>query len=367
MIKVIAFYLPQFHPIKENDAWFGNGFTEWTSVGKAKPLFKGHYQPRVPKDLGYYDLRLPEVREAQADMAKEAGVSAFCYYHYWFGEKKQLLERPLKEVVNLGKPDFPFCLCWANHSWYKKNWNPDTGVLEQNLLLKQKYGGRSDYEEHFYELLPIFRDERYLRVDGRLFFMIYRAFDIPDFNEFRNTWNSLAIKNNLPQFYFVANMEFSNEDMLNNSLYSNFDALTLNMLNNIEKGKNRILGGINRKIKRLLSAIFRYPMSVYDYKSITDRLVSPLFSDKRVYPVVIPNWDYTPRRGTGGLILKKSTPEYFKKYIQKVFRMVSQKDERDQIVFLKSWNEWGEGNYMEPDLKFGKGYIKALKEALEEI
>ena len=119
--KVIAYYLPQYHPIPENNKWWGNGFTEWTNVGKAKPLFKGHYQPRVPADLGYYDLRLPDVRQAQADLAKKAGVTAFCYWHYWFGKDKELLEMPLNEVVRLGKPDFPFCIAWANHSWERKD------------------------------------------------------------------------------------------------------------------------------------------------------------------------------------------------------------------------------------------------------
>ena len=123
--RVIAFYLPQFHPIKENDEWWGKGFTEWTNVGKAKPLFKGHYQPRVPADLGYYDLRMPEVREAQADMAREAGIEGFMYWHYWFGNGKQILERPFNEVLSSGKPDFPFCLGWANHSWTRRTWNSD--------------------------------------------------------------------------------------------------------------------------------------------------------------------------------------------------------------------------------------------------
>ena len=330
-------------------------------------MFKGHYQPRVPKDLGYYDLRLPDVREKQAELAKEAGISGFCYYHYWFGNKKQLLEKPIKEVVELGKPDFPFCLCWANHSWYKKNWNPDLGKLEQDLLLEQQYGGKSDYEEHFYELLPIFRDKRYLKKNGRLIFMIYRAFDLPDFEEFKSLWNALATKVGLPQFYFIANLEVSNIKVLESSLYSAFDALTLNMLNAVGNKTNSFVGRMNRKMRSICSTLFKYPMLVYDYKSVTPNFISPLFMNKKIYPVIIPNWDYTPRRGIGGLILHNSTPQYFKEYIEKVFHIVSQKDEDDQIVFLKSWNEWGEGNYMEPDLKYGKGYINALREALEEI
>ena len=155
--RLISFYLPQFHPIPENDRWWGRGFTEWTNVTKAKPLFKGHYQPRLPADLGYYDLRLPEVREAQAELARNAGIEGFCYYHYWFGGK-QLLEQPFNEVVASGKPDFPFCLCWANQTW--------TGVwygAPHRTLVEQTYPGREGHRRHFLALRRAFLDERYLR------------------------------------------------------------------------------------------------------------------------------------------------------------------------------------------------------------
>lgn len=139
---VIAYYLPQYHPIPENDEWWGKGFTEWTNVAKAKPMFRGHYQPIVPADLGFYDLRVPEVREEQARLAQEAGIDAFCYWHYWFGNGKQLLERPLNEVVASGKPDFPFCIGWANHSWMKKSWNNQVSRFCQDLLIEQEYPGK---------------------------------------------------------------------------------------------------------------------------------------------------------------------------------------------------------------------------------
>ena len=154
--RVIAFYLPQYHPIPENDEWWGKGFTEWTNVGKAKPIFRGHYQPRVPADLGYYDLRLPIIREQQAQMAREAGVEGFCYWHYWFGNGKTLLSEIFDEVLATGKPDFPFCLGWANHTWTRKNWNAvaTKSTLEQTLLL-QEYPGDEDYENHFSEYIGI--------------------------------------------------------------------------------------------------------------------------------------------------------------------------------------------------------------------
>ena len=162
--KVIAFYLPQFHPFPENDKWWGKGFTEWTNVGNAKKMFKGHYQPRVPADLGYYDLRLPQVREEQAELAKEAGVAAFCYWHYWFGNGKQLMDMPLQEVLRLGKPDFPFCLGWANHSWVSTNWNIEKSSFIPQTLMEQKYPGEQDIVDHFYKMLPAFKDKRYFRI-----------------------------------------------------------------------------------------------------------------------------------------------------------------------------------------------------------
>ena len=174
-VEIIAFYLPQFHPIPDNDEWWGKGFTEWTNVGKAKALFKGHNQPRVPADLGYYDLRLPIVREQQVELAKEAGVTAFCYWHYWFGNGKRLMADIFNEVLNTGKPDFPFCLGWANHSWYAKNWNSD-GTSTNKLLIEQMYPGIDDEKMHFTFLLKAFKDPRYVKIDNKPFLLIFQGF-----------------------------------------------------------------------------------------------------------------------------------------------------------------------------------------------
>ena len=201
--RVIAFYLPQFHPIKENDEWWGKGFTEWTNVGKAKPLFKGHYQPRVPADLGYYDLRMPEVREAQADMAREAGIEGFMYWHYWFGNGKQILERPFNEVLSSGKPDFPFCLGWANHSWTRRTWNSDAQKHKNLDLMIQEYPGDEDIVQHFDNVLPAFKDKRYIAVDGKPMFLIYDPEALPDAKHFINIWQNLAKKNGLSGIHFV--------------------------------------------------------------------------------------------------------------------------------------------------------------------
>ena len=198
--RVIALYLPQFHPIPENNKWWMEGFTEWTNVGKALPLFPGHYQPKVPADLGYYDLRVAETRKAQADLAREYGIEGFCYWHYWFGNGKRLLERPFNEVLSSGEPDFPFCLAWANESWrgfYH-------GLKTKETLIDQLYPGMADYTAHFETVLPALVDKRYITVDGKPLFMIYHPFDHPEMKEFIALWQQLAIRNGLKGVYFVA-------------------------------------------------------------------------------------------------------------------------------------------------------------------
>ena len=201
--RVIAFYLPQFHPIPENDKFWGKGFTEWTNVGKAKPLFKGHYQPRVPADLGYYDLRMPEIREAQAEMAKEYGIEGFMYWHYWFGNGKTVLERPFQEVLKSGKPDFPFCLGWANHSWTTHTWEKKNGIgLGDTMIFEQQYS-TEDYIKHFYHVLPAFKDSRYITVNGEPVFVVYAPHELPNPKEFIMLWKQLANENGLTGIHFV--------------------------------------------------------------------------------------------------------------------------------------------------------------------
>lgn len=363
--KVIAFYLPQYHPVKENNEWFGEGFTEWTNVAKAKPLFKGHYQPKVPADLGFYDLRIPEVREKQVQLAKKANVSAFCYYHYWFGNGKKILEKPLEDLISNNKPDFPFCICWANHSWYKKNWNPDIKKIDQKLLLEQTYPGEEDIIEHFEYLLPMLKDPRYYKIDGRLVFVIYDCKTFPNFEIFKSIWNVLAEKNNLPGFYFIG---YTHEPKNTNaSIFREFDGVILSLLMSVDKHKKKSkLRSLIRYSKEKLSEWFNYPLLLFSYKKAMKYLLDDVAKNENVIPEIIPNWDYTARRGVGGLILKDSSPELFKELTLNALDLIKDKPEEKQIIFLKSWNEWGEGNYMEPDLKYGHGYINALKEALDQ-
>lgn len=362
--KVIAFYLPQYYPVKENNEWFGEGFTEWTNVAKTQPLFRGHYQPKVPADLGFYDLRLPQVKQRQAELANEAGIAAFCYYHYWFGNGRTILEQPLKDVVASGSPDFPFCLCWANESWYKKLWHSDVSFLSQELLLEQTYGGEKDYTDHFYFLLDAFKDPRYYKIKGKLAFVVYNHGNFPDVNNFKKCWDKLAQKENLPGFFWISYTVDAND--VNTAFYTDYDAMVLSLF------KSPLVGKSDSFIKKRLNSVRSYlsrftgrPMLVFDYRKYYPAFASEAFRDKKVYPVLIPNWDNSPRRGTGGYIFTNSTPEMFGKHVSQIFDLIKDKPDDDQIVFLKSWNEWGEGNYMEPDLKYGKGYIRELKKAID--
>jgi len=355
--KVIAYYLPQYHPIPENNKWWGNGFTEWTNVGKAKPLFKGHYQPRVPADLGYYDLRLPDVRQAQADLAKKAGVTAFCYWLYWFGKDKELLEMPLNEVVRLGKPDFPFCIAWANHSWERKRWNADANKLSKTLLIEQEYQGSEEIDAHFFRLLNTFKDNRYYKIKGKLVFVIYNPNEIPYLETFIERWQILASKNNLPGFYFIGHAFSKNN--LKEKNYQMLDAINLVLLSSS-------LNLVSRSLRGLFSLLLNKPLSILKYSAAIQKMVDTIFLKENVYPTIIPNWDASPRLGSGALILNKSTPELFYNHVKELLKLVENKKEEDKIIFLKSWNEWAEGNYMEPDIKYGDGYIKALANALAD-
>ena len=201
--RIIAFYLPQYHKIPENDEWWGKGFTEWISVTQAKPLFKGHYQPKVPSTLGYYNLTNPEVREKQAELARNAGIEGFCYWHYYFGNGKRLLETPFNQVLRSGKPNFPFCLGWANHTWEKGSWHLHNKSSDNVILMEQKYPSKEDYVHHFNIVLEAFRDQRYITVDGKPLFLVFAPLNIPNAREFVDLWQQLAKKSGLKGIHFV--------------------------------------------------------------------------------------------------------------------------------------------------------------------
>lgn len=355
--RVFAFYLPQFHPIPENDLWWGKGFTEWTNVGKAKKLFPGHYQPHVPTDLGYYDLRVPETREKQANMAKEYGVEGFIYWHYWFGNGKRLLERPFNEVLASGKPDFPFALAWANETW--KGFAH--GLKNRNVLIEQSYPGEDDYINHFYAILPALKDKRYITIDNKPLFMIYKPYELPNATQFINLWQELAKKNGLNGIYFVAQRGYISTDEekydINNLLSMGFNSVNFVRLsiNSLNKTENRI--------RNIMRKFIKFPV-IRSYKNYIKHLTNKNDKILEVIPTILPNWDHTPRSGKEGHVLHNSQPQYFAENIKDTLNNISEKPLEKRIIFLKSWNEWAEGNYMEPDLKWGKGYLEALKKEI---
>lgn len=381
--RVIALYLPQFHPIPENDEWWGKGFTEWTNVGRAKPLFKGHYQPKVPADLGYYDLRVPEVREQQAELAREAGIEGFCYYHYWFGKGKQLLERPFKEVVASGKPDFPFCLCWANHTWSNKTWEKSSAKVKTSILMEQTYGGEDDYKEHFYSLLDAFKDSRYMKIDGRLIFVVYDVIAFKDVSNFMKTWQMLAKENGLPGFYFIAMMpstltftlekDGSHKPSLPNlkssaQLYNYALELGFDAVNSFGKRRGELMskGIFFNLMDKILATLNLKGSSHYDYSKTVRGYFAPEDKWENVFPTILPQWDRTARVGNSDGVYKNSTPVKFKAHVNHALSFLNKKQPEHRVLFLKSWNEWAEGNYIEPDLKYGHQYINALSEALTD-
>jgi hypothetical protein len=361
--RIIAYYLPQFYPTTENDTWWGKGFTEWTNVGKAKPLFNGHDQPKLPADLGYYDLRLSEVREEQARMAKLFDIEGFCYWHYWFGDGRRLLEMPFKEVLESGNPDFGFCLAWANATWGGLPY----GDKYERILMEQTYPGMEDISNHFYELLPAFKDKRYLKIDNKPIFTIYNPADLPNSTQFINLWNTLAVENGLDGIYFIAYQHFSYDYKK-----AGFDALTPPSPSHLfMRVKHTILGRIVHKISGFRLNQLKYRAlqirNIYTHKQVVDASdYSDISTDIKFFPSCSPNWDHTPRSGIKGQIIVETSPELFYKNLMNCFKRIKNYKNEEKIIFIKAWNEWGEGNYLEPDQKIGFENLKQIKKFQRE-
>jgi GT2 family glycosyltransferase/CDP-glycerol glycerophosphotransferase (TagB/SpsB family) len=351
-VRLIAFYLPQYHRIPENDEWWGEGFTEWTNVRKGKPLFEGHYQPHEPGELGYYNLLDPRTREAQANLARMYGIEGFCYWHYWFNGKL-LLERPLEEVIESGKPNFPFCIAWANESW-TRSWDGRS----DEILIAQEYGGEADDIKHFQYLLRAFRDSRYIKVDGKPLFLIYRPGDLPDPPGMVARWRKLARESGLKDLYLVAIRTCFDSTPENHWLHQGFDAELYfqpafqHLWDEFGAGR---LWGI------MLEVSDGEPGLVIDYREAW-RLMSEL-GKECYYHTVIPSWDNSPRKSSP-FVLTNSSPSEYECWLSLECQQVLDRPSDERIVFINAWNEWGEGNHLEPDKKFGRSYLQATRRAL---
>lgn len=353
-IRLIAIYLPQFHPIRENDMWWGKGFTEWTNVTSAKPLFENHYQPHIPSALGFCDLRLPEVREAQAKLAQKHGIHGFAYYHYWF-EGKRLLERPFNEVLDSGYPEFPFCLIWANETWSRR-WLGEN----KDILIKQTYSEEDDIIHARY-LMKAFNDKRYIRINGRPVFIIYRPLDFPNIKKTIEIFKTACIKHSIPEIYFIGSNSHARDIDLREY---GFDAILnyepqLGVLDNAFND-NPCEAKANRNMS---FGIKSSKLKVYDYALAKEKMIKRTFKYP-FFPCSFVSWDNSPRRGENGIIIINNTPELFKHYLLKSIESLKKMDfgKEENLVFINAWNEWAEGNHLEPDIKNGTKYLEVIRD-----
>lgn len=359
-IRALALYLPQYHPIEENDEWWGKGFTEWTNVVKGKSILKGQYQPHLPQDLGYYDLRLEETRIAQARLAKENGISGFCYYHYWF-DGQLLLETPLKKNIENGTPDFPFCICWANENW-SRSWDGKN----KKVLMKQNYS-ISDYKKHIeYLCQNILKDNRYISVDGKPLIMIYRPSSIPNIKEMVNIWRETAKLYGFDDLYL--GFFWSNRDLAWKSpeLYDlDFAAAFAPNFANIKKRRTIVEKVLNRTGFKVS---LTQKHDIYEYRTLVEFCKNLKYSvDYKLYPGITPMWDNYVRRQNGGAnIYLNSSPTLYKDWLQNLTEKFRPYSLEENFIFINAWNEWAEGNHLEPCEKWGMDYLNATKEILEK-
>jgi len=361
-MKTIAFYLPQFHPIPENDEWWGKGFTDWINVAKAKPQFKGHYQPHLPADLGFYDLRLGESLEAQADLAQEYGIHGFCFYHYWFNGRR-LLERPVDELILSGRPNIPFCLCWANENWTRR-WDGK----EDEILLQQVYSTADD-ENHIRHLMAAFADPRYIRVDGKPMFLTYRANRLPDPRRTTEIWRREAESAGLSGLYLVRVESFPDETDDPRAL--GFDAaLEFQPRGALLRGKRLIRGKWwqRHRLRNVESAFI--DNQLFEYDSLVEASTAMVLPTYPFIRGVCPGFDNTPRRQKGAAILKDATPESYRRWLSFVVHQARSRGADQgpvgEYVFINAWNEWAEGNHLEPCQKWQRAYLESTREALKE-
>lgn len=344
-IRLIAFFLPQFHPIPENDAWWGKGFTEWTNVGRAQPLFQDHYQPQRPTDLGYYDLRLSETRAEQARLAHDFGIHGFCYYYYWF-DGKRLLEKPLNDILQSGEPDFPFCVCWANENWTRR-WDG----RESEVLMAQNYNAQSNVQ-FIHDLLPVLADPRYIRIKGRPLLLIYRAELIPQLRDAIKEWRRITREAGIGEVYLAAVESFSG---VQNDLARDFDALVEFPPHGRSVPAQTMPAGLSPEFKGQL----------YDYPASAANFMQRPNLPPTLFRTAMPSWDNTARRQLAAHIYLNSSPHLYYQWLKSLVAQTRYRHRGDErLVFVNAWNEWAEGNHLEPDERYGRDYLEATRNAL---
>ncbi|MCD8100238.1 MAG: glycoside hydrolase family 99-like domain-containing protein [Oscillospiraceae bacterium] len=370
-MKIIAFYLPQFHNIPENDEWWGKGFTEWVNVKKAKPLYEGHIQPRIPLNKNYYNLLDEDVQKWQVRLAKEYGIYGFCYYHYWF-DGHLLLEKPMENMLKNSDIDLPFCICWANEAWTRA-W-----VGETKTLIPQRYGTKKEWKEHFDYLLPFLKDERYIKDDeGKPIFVIYRPEIIEVLNEMLDFWNELSIANGLPGISFA--YQQLNFDLMKDRddsrfkyniefqpMYCFYD-LTSQKYSFLRKAKRWLVAFVEKHTGKDIRQLGRGNNLVgfnrISYDDAWKAILAHNPESNKCIPGAFVDWDNTPRHGDRGRIYTGASPEKFEEYLKQLIVIAKEKYKKD-MIFIDAWNEWAEGAYLEPDERFEYGYLEAIRNAL---
>ena len=353
-MKTIAFYLPQFHTIPENDRWWGKGFTEWVNVKNSKPQFKGHMQPEVPYGGLYYNLLDNDVQIKQAKLAKQYGIYGFCYYHYWF-EGKLLLEKPMENMLQNTDIDIPFCICWANETW-ARTWDGN----EKDILISQNYNeDLSAWKKHFDYLLPFFCDQRYIKKDNKPMMIIYKPQLIKNGKEMLFYWNKLAQKAGFSGLYLGYQHHSAFDfDLADYGFDFGIEFEPFYTVHECQK-KNIKLEPLLRKIKK---KILKTP-TIYDYDFIWNQIIKRNPDNRLHCPGAFTSWDNTPRRGRNSIVFWKSSPQKYFRYLMQRIENAKKLYDSD-FLFINAWNEWAEGAHLEPDEYNGFGYLEATKKAL---
>lgn len=366
-VKIIAFHLPQFHEIEENNEWWGEGFTEWTNVKRGKKMYPGHYQPRIPLNNNYYDLSDPTVLLNQAQLAKKYGIYGFCFYHYYFTGKK-LLEKPVEQYFN-AKDKIPYCFAWANQS-FTRTWYGKNGSNE--MLLRQVYGGEKQWKDHFDYLLPFFKDDKYIKVNNKPMFLIYLSQDFRKCSKMIDLWNELALRNGLSGIHFVAMDTVYEADWFPMKIDATVDFEPMRSMRDVPTWVKIIRDNRKRKFlpKGASGNVWKdslYVDNICSYEMITKLSINRKHAHniKVNYLGAFTGWDNTARKDESGLVIRNSSPEKFKKYLRTQILRSQELD--NPFLFINAWNEWSEGAYLEPDNRYGYAYLRAVREVIDEM